>query len=56
MRASTRAIRGNSSIVVANSNGGVGDLPFGVHLAAWHSHQDHRVKLSDSNTRRSSSE
>lgn len=43
-------------IVVANSKGGVGKSTLAVHLAAWLSHQGHRVTLADCDTQQSSSE
>ncbi|MBX3351669.1 MAG: ParA family protein [Phycisphaeraceae bacterium] len=43
-------------IVVANSKGGVGKSTLAVHLAAWLSHQGHRVALADCDTQQSSSE
>lgn len=43
-------------IVIANSKGGVGKSTLAVHLAAWLSHQGHRVTLADCDTQQSSSE
>lgn len=43
-------------IVVANSKGGVGKSTLAVHLAAWLSHQGHRVTLADCDRQQSSSE
>lgn len=43
-------------IVVANSKGGVGKSTLAVHLAAWLSHQGHRVTLADCDMQQSSSE
>jgi chromosome partitioning protein len=43
-------------IVIANSKGGVGKSTLAVHLAAWLSHQGHRITLADCDTQQSSSE